>query len=597
MELVLRVMSYNGLPPQQAASVRVADRACVLGRHPGSDLELPDPECLVSGRHAVIERHGQGFLLTDMSTNGTFLNEAAEAIPPHQPVALSNGDRLGIGTYVLSVSIEPDGQPSLADPFASPDAGLLPGLPDPGASPDIMELLGPGGGAAPAPGHLFGQGGTGSPGSADDGSWPSGHPTEPRAAEPPRASVENIHFSLPKAAPERQRPVGGPPSATPPPTDLPPGPAAGAVPELPPEAPAGPVPDGRPATGAASSIPDDYDLLSDAFVTSAQPPAEMPPARAPEPVAGEAPGTPTPAAEEGVPPGPDLVLPPFPEDVRPMPGPVETVSPELPGDAFVPVAGRIDEPAPTPDVARDPFRPAQPPQTPTPPARAAAVAPGIGAGSLPRRPGEPPPMASTLGRDDLGAFLAGLGSGEAADIRDPEQMLRTAGALLRVMTEGLMAVMMARASFKSELRLEVTTIRSRENNPFQFCVGADDALERLLWRPSRGFLDPTTAARKSFDDIQAHQMAMIAGLRAALKALLARFDPARLEKHLEGESQLDRLLPMARKSRCWDQFVATFDRVAEDGAEDFMRLFGDAFNRAYEDQVRRLMEAQRGDSS
>ncbi len=39
----------------------------------------------------------------------------------------------------------------------------------------------------------------------------------------------------------------------------------------------------------------------------------------------------------------------------------------------------------------------------------------------------------------------------------------------------MIAVMIARASFKSELRLEVTTIRSRENNPFQFCVDTDDA--------------------------------------------------------------------------------------------------------------------------
>jgi type VI secretion system FHA domain protein len=164
------------------------------------------------------------------------------------------------------------------------------------------------------------------------------------------------------------------------------------------------------------------------------------------------------------------------------------------------------------------------------------------------------------------------------------------------MTEGLMAVMMARASFKSELRLEVTTIRSRDNNPFQFCVDADDALERLLWRHSRGFLDPPDAVHKTFDDIQAHQMAMIAGLRAAMRALLGRFQPDQLEQHFERQSHLDKLLPMARKSKCWDLFVSTFDQVADDAAEDFMRLFGDAFNRAYEEQVRRLNAAQQEDS-
>jgi type VI secretion system FHA domain protein len=117
-----------------------------------------------------------------------------------------------------------------------------------------------------------------------------------------------------------------------------------------------------------------------------------------------------------------------------------------------------------------------------------------------------------------------------------------------------------------------------------------------LLRRSRGFLDPTAAVHKTFDDIQAHQMAMIAGLRAALKALLSRFEPERLENHFDGESHLDKLLPIARKSKCWDLFVSTFDQVADDASDDFMRLFGDAFNSAYEEQVRRLAEAKRGDS-
>jgi type VI secretion system FHA domain protein len=204
---------------------------------------------------------------------------------------------------------------------------------------------------------------------------------------------------------------------------------------------------------------------------------------------------------------------------------------------------------------------------------------------------------ATESNAELAAFLAGLGIGDPADIHDSEAMLRLSGQLLRAMTEGLMAVMMARASFKSELRLEVTTIRSQDNNPFQFCVDPDDALERLLWRRSRGFLDPAAAVSKTFDDIQAHQMAMIAGLRAAMRAMLARFQPEELEKHFERQSHLDKLLPMARKSKCWDLFVSTFDQVASDASEDFMRLFGDAFNRAYDDQVQRLMAAKHVGSS
>jgi type VI secretion system FHA domain protein len=171
--------------------------------------------------------------------------------------------------------------------------------------------------------------------------------------------------------------------------------------------------------------------------------------------------------------------------------------------------------------------------------------------------------------------------------------LRDTGALLRTLTAGLTTTMMARAQFKSELRLGVTTIRRAENNPFKFSASTDEALERLLLRPNPAFLPALDAAEEAFEDIQAHEMAMIAGLRAALRALLARFEPSALEARLGSASGLDRLLPMARRSRYWELFNETYGQVAADAAEDFMQLFGEAFAHAYEDQILRLAQARR----
>jgi type VI secretion system FHA domain protein len=197
-----------------------------------------------------------------------------------------------------------------------------------------------------------------------------------------------------------------------------------------------------------------------------------------------------------------------------------------------------------------------------------------------------------MASEDLAAFFAGLGTGDPGQVKDPDALFHDAGALLRVLTAGLTATMMTRASFKSELRLGVTTIRRAENNPFKFSVSPEEALERLLLRPNPAYLPPLDAAREAFEDIQAHEMAMIAGLRAALRALLARFEPSALEARLEAASGLDKLLPMARKSRYWDQFTRTYGQVAADATEDFMQLFGEAFARAYEDQVLRLAQAR-----
>jgi type VI secretion system protein len=325
-------------------------------------------------------------------------------------------------------------------------------------------------------------------------------------------------------------------------------------------------------------IPEDYDLLRDELPPlSGAPDWEPPPRERAAPVpAVEAPRPPL-APDSG--PDWELDLSPKPELDRPPPTPV-IPTPVIP----TPVIPTPVTPAPVIPTPGPPGLRPGPSGRPEPQA-----SPEVGPEGA-----ELPPKTSpqTPPGDLLAAFLAGLGTGEPDQVKDPGALLRDSGALLRALTAGLAATLMARAQFKSELRLGVTTIRRAENNPFKFSVSPDEALERLLLRPNPAYLPPLDAAQEAFADIQAHEMAMIAGLRAALRALLARFEPTALESRLSSASGLDRLLPMARKSRYWDLFTQTYGQVAADATEDFMQLFGEAFTRAYEDQILRLAQAR-----
>jgi predicted component of type VI protein secretion system len=100
------------------------------------------------------------------------------------------------------------------------------------------------------------------------------------------------------------------------------------------------------------------------------------------------------------------------------------------------------------------------------------------------------------------------------------------------------------------------------------------------------------AVKQGFEDIQAHEMAMIAGLRSALDELLGRFDPTALEAELADKS-LDKLLPMVRKSRCWDLLGERHAQISAAASEDFMKVFGEAFSEAYDEQVALLARARR----
>lgn len=569
MGLVVTVSAYNGLPPRDPVSLCVRNEVQVLGRHPDCQLELPDPECSVSGRHALIAPAGDGYTITDISTNGTFLNDALEPIPANQPVGLNHGDRLSIGPYLLQVTLEQDSALAVTDPFATDPQAALPGLPHTSTTPDILELLDAGSNSAQScdssADEVEGSGLTSlnaSPLLTDEQDR-SAHSSSGPERQPP--SVEQMHLGVPTMAPAPD--------------------AKSAPPQTTSEAPAETSPMDDPFARAAlakaplpkenvqptSAIPDDYDLLSDAFGPAdvEQPRNPEPAFIPPEPVSGPDTHTSEVAQIEHS------------NNVIPAPDRDETSDADQ-ATAMLPASG-VAIGAPGDAQALPQAMPATATGRPIPASESIRQP----------APADSTPLAAGASAE-LNAFLAGLGMQEIGAISDPEAMLRTSGQLLRIATEGMLAVMMARSSFKSELRLEVTTIRSRENNPFQFCADADDVLDRLLLRHARGFLEPTTAVEKTFEDIQAHQMAIIAGLRAALKALLARFDPALLEQQVDSDSGLQRLLPMARKSKCWDLFVATFDQVADDASEDFMRLFGDAFNRAYEEQIQRLRQVKQG---
>ncbi|MCF8002683.1 MAG: type VI secretion system-associated FHA domain protein TagH [Chromatiaceae bacterium] len=504
MELSLEIVACHGDRPDSPTQQSLNSGSCTLGRTPDNDVVLADTERTVSSRHARVDVTGSEVRLTDLSTNGTFLNNLTERLPRDQPTRLSDGDRLFIGPYEIAVSIRSGvidedifgfDQPTASSSTSAGTQGsllnLIPGTEADAANADILDLLGESHNASSSSGAL---------GAAEE-AFADARPLDELLTGPTEPQ------SVPDFAESRPTPVDQ-------------------VFFRPPE---------------TAAIPDGYDLLSDAEPETS--PSTAPPPR-PSPGGGRR------AAAE-------------PSSIDRLGAAVDPPKVESLSDVASAAEGLPSDRVSVPD-----------------PAAHSGAAP-----TQPAAPGAP-------SRGALSAFLSGLGSGDPSQIADQEAFLRSAGALLRVLVGGLSASLVTRAQFKSELRLGVTTIRAAENNPFKFSVSPDDALDRLLFRPNPGFLPPLKAAQQGFDDIQAHEMAMIAGLRSALRALLARFDPETIEAKLI-DSGLDKVLPMVRKSRCWDEFTETYARALSDASEDFTELFGEAFTRAYDDQILRLARSRR----
>jgi type VI secretion system FHA domain protein len=76
-----------------------------LGRAVENDWVLADPQRHLSKRHCTIAFRDLFWEVTDLSTNGTFLNSEREPIGNGTVRDLRDGDRLRLGTYQLAVAI------------------------------------------------------------------------------------------------------------------------------------------------------------------------------------------------------------------------------------------------------------------------------------------------------------------------------------------------------------------------------------------------------------------------------------------------------------------------------------------------------------
>jgi type VI secretion system FHA domain protein len=182
---------------------------------------------------------------------------------------------------------------------------------------------------------------------------------------------------------------------------------------------------------------------------------------------------------------------------------------------------------------------------------------------------------------------------ELADraLANPEFM-QSVGELLRETVAGLLKALVARALTKRELRVDMTMLATTENNPLKFCPDAFEALPHLLApRSKSGYLPPLRAVREAYEDLQAHNLAVMAGMRAALLGVLQRFDPGQLEKRLESHPLLDKLLPQNRKARMWDMVAEQHDALVREAQDEFDRIFGRAFRAAYEEQLQKIRAA------
>jgi type VI secretion system FHA domain protein len=213
------------------------------------------------------------------------------------------------------------------------------------------------------------------------------------------------------------------------------------------------------------------------------------------------------------------------------------------------------------------------------------------------RPQGPPAAAVSRASHQPDGGLADVLAGAGLEnVPVTPELARHFGEILRVVVTGVMDVLQARQRIKDEFRMRVTTFKRADNNPLKFSANVDDALHNLLVKRNAAYLAPVEAFEDAFTDLRNHQMAMLAGLRVAFDAMLAEFDPDRLQDEFDRQLRKGSpLLSLPAKLRYWELYRGKVHDIVADAEGSFRELFGDEFARAYEEQLERLKSQSRSE--
>jgi type VI secretion system FHA domain protein len=551
MTLTLRIRNFDRLDNGMPTEFVLNRRGAMIGRSPTCDWSLPDPRNYVSSRHCEVGYADGHYLVTDISTNGTFLNGAADRMAETRYV--EPGDMFLIGQYEVVAELSGDAVAAIErDQEAAQNANKSDwtGWDSHGGSAPAQPAAAPADSGWGAPPAASGGGGWAAPpAAATPGASPGWAPqTGPSLARP---AAHRAHAGA-GAPPPSVAPGGGwsPAQRAP----EPPVQSAWEA-QMPAPDPASAWSSAAPDRAPAPSADDIWGKISEGNVVDwARGGFGQPVEAASDPL-----GLNKPQAREALP------------VAQPQMTKFEDGWGAPPAAAAPPASPNADWGA------------KQPERTSAPATRAAAprAAPAPAPTPAPQRQ----PAASPDQAIETFIAAAGITRDQLKDV-SPETLAR-AGGLFRKLIAGLVVMVEARARAKSQMGAEATSLEFDGNNPIKFARTPEQAIAQLLNPPERGFMEAGRAVEDSFYDLQSHQMATLKAMQGALKATLDRFSPTAIKARADKKGVLAKIMPGARDAALWAAYEREFGGVAQGSDEAFMDVFAKEFRKAYDEQARK----------
>lgn len=524
----LKLKLVSGAVADQKTSCSFTEFGGSIGRAEDCDWTLLDLDRFVSKKHLLISFKNSQFVLTDVSSNGVIINNAAEPLGRDNEYTLQPSDNITVGQFAIQVD-ELNTQAEAPSPISSAPndndlLGLVMGPTETNAEPVADDFFNPLASAEATPPPTNEQG-------LGLNELISGLPSTPE-------SHNKVPTSNPTASFDEQANEQSPfiTDALNPPSDSNPI-----------------VSDGL--------IPDDWEL------TDIAPPTEDYKSfgKPLEPIQPEQPNLASP---------------------DPAPLAQDPFKPETPVGFSTPLTQASEETVPSTEIPstfnQAPIEPiAAPISVPV-----AEPAPNVVKAEPTTVPqSSPSPQYSGDEADPFFNALyekLGLPKEYLAGI-DKDAFADDIVTVLLSTTRGLMALLSSRTAFKQESRLSSTLIQPKSNNPIKFSIDPVDTLEMLLLKKKKGYMSTEASYDEAMEDIQLHQMAFMSGLQATLEGVLKELDPDNIEQQVNKKGKT--LMRLNANSQCWQLYKEKQQTLSKTVSENLNEVLGSYFSDAYQAQI------------
>lgn len=189
----------------------------------------------------------------------------------------------------------------------------------------------------------------------------------------------------------------------------------------------------------------------------------------------------------------------------------------------------------------------------------------------------------------VAAFLEGAGL--QADVfsgMDPQQAFRDLGRMVRATVTGMRDLLGTRKLAKAEFRIDATVVKASGNNALKFSPDAERAMAAMVGQAPPGFLPGAEAVEQGFQDIKAHELALVTTVSLILNEIAGQLDPAAIRAKV-GEGGM---LASSRKAGWWDEYERVFAVLRGEQTEAGQAPLLHHFAQAYAEQVQRTSGRQ-----